>query len=606
MGPPMNLVSKVLTGLGVKNAGAKPFNERPEAERALKARAATETLTELEIPTSASQSWDYRAQLAAEMLASVKSVTDIGCGAMALESHLPDAIYKPVDCVSRDARTLVVDLNRENAPTLGTDAVSLLGVLEHIHDVPKLLKELASSYPLVLVTYNPTDLSADHASPANVWVNAYSIAEMEAEFTRARLRIKDMKQVGSQVLWLLASESQPLQFRDAFAANYNDQIQVSQYQCQAIGGAIRSRSPGCRMLVFGVGNDTPLWLALNPDGETHFLEGDQNWIAAIKEKIPDISIALFPDHGTTVQGSATMGAGDLSRFPPPPHLSNREWDVILVDGPLGYAPDDPGRAISIYWASKLASDRTHVFVDDYDRDIEMKFADELLKARDTASMIVPSSDKASYRKMFWSMGSIVRSDEKPVVLSVATPDYARQWRFCIDSQKTYCSRNQYDHRVIDPTRSKLHPKWTKLELAIDQLTRGNDVLLIDADAEISRTCPPFTRVLSDHPRHDIFFVRGISGRPNSGVMILRGGKDSIAVQLLNACLSTRLETVPPDDFVTAEGENGHIIWQLQKTPFAQSAHELDRSWNCSIPEQAETAFVRHYTNRLRDHLNAKL
>lgn len=397
-----------------------------------------------------------------------------------------------------------------------------------------------------------------------------------------------------------------LQFLDSFSANYNDKIQLSQYQTQVIGGAIRSRSPGCRMLIFGVGNDTPLWLALNPDGETHFLESDESWIAAVREKIPDISVGRFPDHGTTVQGSAEMDASDLSRFPPPPHLSNSEWDVILVDGPLGYSATDPGRAISIYWASKLASDRTHVFVDDYERNIEMKFTDLLLKARDTASAIIPSSDKASYRKMFWSMGSIVKADEKPVVLSIATPDYACQWRFCIDSQKTYCSRNQFEHRVIDPTRSKLHPKWTKLELAIDQLTRGNDVLLIDADAEISKTCPPFTRILSDHPHHDIFFVRGISGRPNSGVMILRGGKDSIAVQFLNACLSSRLETVPPDDFVTAEGENGHVIWQLKKPAFAQSSHELELTWNCSIPEQAETAFVRHYTNRLRHHMNARL
>lgn len=397
-----------------------------------------------------------------------------------------------------------------------------------------------------------------------------------------------------------------LRFFDSFGANYNDKIQLSQYQTQVIGGAIRSRSPGCKLLVFGVGNDTPLWLALNPDGETHFLESDENWIATVRERISGISIGQFPDHGTTVQGSATMGADDLSRFPPPPHLSSSEWDVILVDGPLGYANNHPGRAVSIYWASKFASERTHVFVDDYDRNIEMKFADMLLKARDTASVIIPSSDKASYRKLFWSMGSIVQSDKKPVVLSIATPDYARQWRFCIDSQKTYCARNQFEHRVIDPTGSKLHPKWTKFELAIDQLTRGNDVFLIDADAEISKTCPPFTRVLSDHPQHDIFFVRGISGRPNSGVLMLRGGKDSVAVQLLNACLSTRLETVPPDDFVTADGENGHVIWQLKKAPFAQSSHELDRTWNCSIPEQAETAFVRHYTNRLRDHLNAKL
>ena len=64
----------------------------------------------------------------------------------------------------------------------------------------------------------------------------------------------------------------------------------------------------------------------------------------------------------------------------------------------------------------------------------------------------------------------------------------------------------------------------------------DDVLLIDCDAEIAADCPPFTDVLTTSAEHDFFFVRGISGRVNSGVLILRGGADSASSALLRDCL----------------------------------------------------------------------
>ena len=185
-----------------------------------------------------------------------------------------------------------------------------------------------------------------------------------------------------------------------------------------------------------------------------------------------------------------------------------------------------------------------------------------------------------------------------MVLTIATPDYARRWRFCIDSQHVYCSKQGYEHRVLDPTNGLPHPKWAKLEAAAQLLENGTDVLLLDADAEIAPECPPFTQVLAASPSRDVLFVRGISGRPNSGVLILRGGRSSAAA-FLRECLARRSEPVPSEDFVTAEGENGHVIWLLKSPRYAVRSRELDPVWNCSDPAYAHRAFIRHYTNRLR-------
>lgn len=79
----------------------------------------------------------------------------------------------------------------------------------------------------------------------------------------------------------------------------------------------------------------------------------------------------------------------------------------------------------------------------------------------------------------------------------------------------------------------------------------------------------------------------------------KGGCGSIASAFLRECLSRREEPVPEEDFVTAEGENGHIIHVLKKRDYAARAGELDIRWNCSDPARAPEAFVRHYTNFLR-------
>jgi hypothetical protein len=150
-----------------------------------------------------SAAWMPRAQLAARMLGDVQSVTDIGCGHMGLKQFLPGVRYVPVDCVRRDDETIVVDLNKEPAPTTGTEAVTLLGVIEYLHDAPKLLGDLARSYATILVTYN----CYEHRKPAdrNKWSNGFTAGDLMHIFSTAGLSVAQTETLGRQTLWLLKS-----------------------------------------------------------------------------------------------------------------------------------------------------------------------------------------------------------------------------------------------------------------------------------------------------------------------------------------------------------------------------------------------------------------
>ena len=191
-----------------------------------------------------------------------------------------------------------------------------------------------------------------------------------------------------------------------FMEKYNDTILLSPFQAKAIGCAVLACGPGCRLLVFGLGNDTPLWLRLNKDGHTQFLESSENWIEKSMLLYPGLNVAIMPTFGFTVASSAILTERELSACEMPSFLRGSTWDVIVVDGPPGHRQTDPGRAVAIYWAANLATPSTDVFVDDYDRRLERRFADEFLsRRRSGVSVVVSASDLVRGRMLFWSMGS---------------------------------------------------------------------------------------------------------------------------------------------------------------------------------------------------------
>jgi hypothetical protein len=135
--------------------------------------------------------------------------------------------------------------------------------------------------------------------------------------------------------------------------------QLSDVEYGVILGVVLSRAPA-NMLVFGFGTDAPLWSWANRGGRTVFLEDRPEWIGKAAEA---------ECHRVTYPG-----------FQLPPALGAVAWDVIFVDGPMGWRPSDPGRRESIQAAARLGAPGSWIFVHDYDRATDRAACDEFLGA----------------------------------------------------------------------------------------------------------------------------------------------------------------------------------------------------------------------------------
>jgi hypothetical protein len=152
------------------------------------------------------ESWALRARRAAALLGTQRAVADIGCGLMTLEQFLsPGTRYIPVDVVKRDARTIVVDLNRQPLPVLDADALVGLGLLEYIYDVPGLLSRIAAASGTAVFSYNPIETVSDRGvRTGHAWVNHFGLAELESMFVQGGLHIEDcIQHDATQFMWRL-------------------------------------------------------------------------------------------------------------------------------------------------------------------------------------------------------------------------------------------------------------------------------------------------------------------------------------------------------------------------------------------------------------------
>jgi hypothetical protein len=134
--------------------------------------------------------WSARARLVAALICPGEHVLDLGCGMMELERHLPTGcIYLPADLVRRDARTVIVDLNAGCVPDLQADVVTMLGVLEYVHDPVALLARLARLWARLVVTYHPVDLKPEQDRRRHGWVNDLSSGQLVGMAVAAGYRL---------------------------------------------------------------------------------------------------------------------------------------------------------------------------------------------------------------------------------------------------------------------------------------------------------------------------------------------------------------------------------------------------------------------------------
>jgi hypothetical protein len=141
-----------------------------------------------------------------------------------------------------------------------------------------------------------------------------------------------------------------------------------------------SEFESCKMLVFGLGNDSPFWCEANKHGPTVFLEDFQPWYDKITLKYPDIEAYPVSYPCNITQWKKMLDQPDKLAVKLPDEVSGHKWDVILVDGPRGhkYSAEIPGRMSSIYEASRLVGKNGYVFVHDAQRIIENAYSKQFL------------------------------------------------------------------------------------------------------------------------------------------------------------------------------------------------------------------------------------
>jgi hypothetical protein len=156
-----------------------------------------------------------------------------------------------------------------------------------------------------------------------------------------------------------------------------NQIVLSTKQLKAICATLKKRTP-CRLLVFGLGNDSLFWLTLNRDGLTVFIEDDKNWFEKITKKSKGIK-AFLVHYGTQRKDwKKLLENTSLLKTILPDDIEKEEWDIILVDGPKGWGDETPGRMKSIFLASRLIGKSGEIFVHDCDREVEDAYCNKFL------------------------------------------------------------------------------------------------------------------------------------------------------------------------------------------------------------------------------------
>lgn len=178
----------------------------------------------------------------------------------------------------------------------------------------------------------------------------------------------------------------------------------------------------------------------------------------------------------------------------------------------------------------------------------------------------------------------------------ASKDYVKKYQRCIESHMTYCKKYNIDYYLDDgdlkADQNKSEWYWRKVYTILKYFDDYDIVSIVDIDIEMKEQSPDIRTVLDSN---SIYYVKGISGRPNSGFLVMR--TDKISKKFIKTILNRRGNELP--DYAKMIGENGYVIQYIKENP--QGTKELPLEWNCSQPKFIDTAYFLHYTNRLAKH-----
>jgi glucuronoxylan 4-O-methyltransferase len=155
-------------------------------------------------------------------------------------------------------------------------------------------------------------------------------------------------------------------------------IQLSTEQLKVICATIKRKAP-CKLLVFGLGNDSLLWASINRGGVTVFLEDDKDWFQRITKRSKDIKAFLINYDTKRKDWKMFLEDTSLLNMTLPNDLGKEEWEVIFVDAPAGWNDENPGRMKSIFLSSKLVKNTGDIFVHDCNREVEDIYCNKFLE-----------------------------------------------------------------------------------------------------------------------------------------------------------------------------------------------------------------------------------
>lgn len=104
-------------------------------------------------------------------------------------------------------------------------------------------------------------------------------------------------------------------------------IQLSTAQLRAISIIVKEKTP-CRLLIFGVENDSVFWSRINKEGVTVFIENNKDWYQSITEMCNNIRVFLINYNTKRSDWKMLLDSPSLLDIALPDDVKKEKWDFM--------------------------------------------------------------------------------------------------------------------------------------------------------------------------------------------------------------------------------------------------------------------------------------